>query len=82
MFFPKKIEISACQQTMEPVLWTWPKPSSSSSSLLVLLIHLTEKRQYSPALASTVVFEILPPQRERDWFGEVAKHSVYAAKKY
>ena len=50
---PKKIEISACQQTIEPVLWTWPKPSYSSSSLLVLLIHLTEKRQYSRALVSS-----------------------------
>ena len=30
------------------VLWTWPKPSSSSSTLRVLLIHLTEKLQHRP----------------------------------
>ena len=59
MFFPKKIQCWICQQTSEwqPVLWTWPKPSSSSSTLCVLLIHfgihLTEKHQHRLALVSS-----------------------------
>ena len=53
MFLPKKIEMSACQQTTEPALRTWQKPSSSSSLFLILLIHLTEKRQHSPGLVSS-----------------------------
>ena len=41
------------KKTAEPVLWTWPKPSSCSSALRVLLIHLTEKCQHRPALVSS-----------------------------
>ena len=85
MFFPKKIQCWICQQTSErqPVLWTWPKPSSSSSTLRVLLIHLTEKHQHRPALvSSSKLFEILPPRRQSDRLGEVAKPAVDAVKKH
>ena len=53
-FFSKKIECSTCQQTTESVLWTQPKPSSSLSSLIILLINLTEKHQHSQALVSSL----------------------------
>jgi hypothetical protein len=51
MFSPKKIKRWICQQTTEPVLWTWPSPSSSSS--LRILTHLAEKHQHNPALVSS-----------------------------
>ena len=83
MFFPKKIQSWICQQTSDPVLWTWPKPSPSSSTLRVLYIHLTEKHQHRPALvSSSKSFEISPPQRQSDRLGEVAKPAVDAGKKH
>ena len=63
-------------------MWTWPKPSSSPSTLRALLIHSIEKHQHRPALVfSSKLFEILPPQRESDRLGEVAKPAVDAVKK-
>ena len=56
--------------------------SSSSSTLRALLIHSIEKHQHRPALvSSSKLFEILPPQRESDRLGEVAKPAVDAVKK-
>ena len=54
----------------------------SSSTLRALLIHSIEKHQHRPALvSSSKLFEILPPQRESDRLGEVAKPTVDAVKK-
>ena len=83
MFFPREIQCWICQKATEPVLWMWPKTNSSSSTLRVLLIHLTEKHQHRPALvSSSKLFEILPPQRQSDRLGEVAKPAVDAVKKH
>ena len=81
MFFPKEIEMSARLQTTEPVLWTWPKPSSSSSLFLMLLIHLTEKRQHSPGLVSSLYSKFFL-HKEKVRLGEVAKPAVDAEHKY
>ena len=46
------------------------------------LIHSIEKHQHRPALvSSSKLFEILPPQRESDRLGEVAKPAVDVVKK-